>query len=645
MPHINKYRDDIDGLRGVAVVAVILNHLSKSIFTAGYLGVDVFFVISGYVITMSIMNSNHSNRHEFITTFFKKRTKRLLPALLFYIIVMAIIVSLVEPSVDDNFITAVFAVFGLSNLFFYSTTNNYFTDLPINNAFLHTWSLGVEEQFYLLFAVLIYTFYNKKYIKNNLIILLSISIIIFLILFILLHDGNKYYYLSPLRIWQFGFGINAYIFLSRTHISCKYNSIISNLALLILIVFLIIPPNIKISPIIIVILTTILLIFGRNNIVLNNKFIRYTGKISYSLYLWHWGVIYALTHIMPKATVYIYIISIPLMLTLAILSYNIVEKKYRYKNYKKSALTYITSVIIIILSLYTLKVNSYQIKTIPENISKRPPKNWSNNCVFNEAIPYAIKYDECIINNDSEKRRTIYAFGDSFIWSQYWMFNNEMYNKSEFNVISLSFAGTGPVPGINWTKSRIELDNYKWSTAWNEIKEKFKPGDVVYLSHRLSEYFDENKFDEKVLSDFVLGINQILSEIDNEVLVIVQEPLPFAKESECPPQFVYNAWYRVIDGCSISVSTKNDMNNRIKRVNEKLDEINKVNNNFKVLKTFNLHCYDDDCSLAFEDGEPIWLDVHGHPGVRVSELNGASLLELIRKYDLKNENIQGHKNP
>ncbi len=146
---LDEYRFDIDGLRAVAVLAVIVNHFSSSILPAGNLGVDLFFVISGYVITASLSRAKSTSLKGFLASFYAKRAKRLLPALVACVIPSAILICLFNPWPQGDIKTGITALVGLSNIWLYLQNTNYFGQSAALNVFTQTWSLGVEEQFYL----------------------------------------------------------------------------------------------------------------------------------------------------------------------------------------------------------------------------------------------------------------------------------------------------------------------------------------------------------------------------------------------------------------------------------------------------------------------------------------------------------------
>ena len=151
----SRYRPEIDGLRAFAVITVIINHFNKDILPGGYLGVDIFFVISGFVITSSLYQRPSKNFKDFISGFYERRIKRLVPALSVFVLITSIAICLFNPATELSLKTGLTSLFGLSNLYLLKQSTDYFAQSTELNVFTHTWSLGVEEQFYILFPFLI----------------------------------------------------------------------------------------------------------------------------------------------------------------------------------------------------------------------------------------------------------------------------------------------------------------------------------------------------------------------------------------------------------------------------------------------------------------------------------------------------------
>lgn len=159
IPHsTSAYRPDIDGLRAVAVLLVVAFHLHAGWMPGGFVGVDVFFVISGFVVTSSLASRDVGGRFG-VADFYGRRIKRLVPALLVSVLATTALYACLVPPVPNEFNTAVYrtgmaSVVGLSNLYLWRSGTSYFDGDVLPNPFTHTWSLGVEEQFYLLFPLL-----------------------------------------------------------------------------------------------------------------------------------------------------------------------------------------------------------------------------------------------------------------------------------------------------------------------------------------------------------------------------------------------------------------------------------------------------------------------------------------------------------
>ena len=143
----------IEGMRALAVIAVIINHLWHDALPGGYLGVDIFFVISGFVITRSMMARPSPSLLSGLAEFYVRRIKRIVPALVLVVLVTLPLLRLVNPNADSATLTGLGALFGASNIFLYLVASDYFGEAITLNPFMHTWSLGVEEQFYLVFPL------------------------------------------------------------------------------------------------------------------------------------------------------------------------------------------------------------------------------------------------------------------------------------------------------------------------------------------------------------------------------------------------------------------------------------------------------------------------------------------------------------
>ncbi len=202
---VNKNHNiSIDSLRAVAVIAVILNHFGFNSFSSGYLGVDLFFVISGYVITRKYINLRNNSIKSFYADFVFFRLRRIIPNLVFFIFVTSIFVYLLDYNYKNTLGVALFSIFAVSNIYLYVNSLDYFSTDSSLNSFTHTWSLGVEEQFYLIYPFLIYALVRKKIKKSSILALTVLSVILFYSLNIA--NPNATYYLLQYRFWQMALG-------------------------------------------------------------------------------------------------------------------------------------------------------------------------------------------------------------------------------------------------------------------------------------------------------------------------------------------------------------------------------------------------------------------------------------------------------
>ena len=197
-----RYRPDIDGLRALAVIPVVLFHLDVGLIKGGFIGVDVFFVISGYLITGILRADLERDRYS-IVTFYDRRIRRIFPALFVMVLATAVaaVVLLLPPEIIGFSNSAIAATFFVSNMHFMAVTD-YFNAGADANPLLHTWSLAVEEQFYIVFPLLLYGL-RRASRRMLLITLGSLGVLSFALSVELVRTNQiAAFYLSPSRAWE-----------------------------------------------------------------------------------------------------------------------------------------------------------------------------------------------------------------------------------------------------------------------------------------------------------------------------------------------------------------------------------------------------------------------------------------------------------
>lgn len=351
------YRTDIDGLRALAVISVILFHLGY--LPQGYLGVDVFFVISGFLITGIVYNETKNEKFS-VLKFYERRIRRIIPLLLLVSLVAFLLgLWLMLPDDLENLSQGVIASnFSFNNILMYLTSSNYWDVKNDFKPLMHTWSLGIEEQFYLLYPFLFYFFKGKKlkYIKPILFILTCFSFILFLWQM----DPSAKFYFIQYRFFELSFGGICAIQFSEIKVGNNKRFFLY-FSLILLVICLLIPfSSNDISILLTIILTSVILVLGKcfynikgfYNSVFTNNNITYIGNISYSLYMWH-QVVFAFGRyaFFEEVTPMYAIISVLITLVLSILSYYLVENTFRNKTIMKTKTVLLfTSIIFVITS-------------------------------------------------------------------------------------------------------------------------------------------------------------------------------------------------------------------------------------------------------------------------------------------------------
>lgn len=503
---MNKYRKEIDGLRGIAVLAVVLYHAEFDInifnhkfqiFPGGFFGVDIFFVISGFLITKIIINNFDKNSFRF-SIFYERRARRIIPAL-FFIILSSFLLSWILLTPDDfkNFSqSALYMLFFISNLWFF-LNGSYLDGSSELMPLLHTWSLSVEEQFYIFFPALIIFVYKKNISFVFLSSLILISFLFAVIGSYKFFDFNFYFIFS--RVWELIIG-SVTFFLSKHLISKKINKNNYNFILIFSLSFLLFsiiffddsikhPSYFTLIPVLSVAL--IILFAKEGTVVINllkSKILVSIGLISYSFYLWHFPLL-ALNRVKsaPLSNLDKFE-TVLLSIFLAILTYFLIERPFRNFKIIKTRL-FFSIIIISFFSILFLVSLGILTNGFPKRYSKelvniinfdigKDKKNFKNYCfIERKDIKKTDPFKNCKDKISFEKEN-ILLWGDSLAAHLIPGIQKTLGNN--FNLFVRTSAGCLPIIDDNTVCRKIN------NKIYNELK--FKEFDFVILAGSWEDY-------------------------------------------------------------------------------------------------------------------------------------------------------------
>ena len=422
---MNNYRADIQGLRALAVLMVVFYHAGLKHFS-GYLGVDMFFVISGYVITNLLLKDFEvSNKFHFLK-FYLRRFKRLMPSLALTIIITILFGFFIVPLKEIPVLlsTATGGMLLVSNFVIFNNTSDYFSPDANWNPLLHIWSLSVEEQFYLFFPILLtlsglFRLHHKKRFQLSILLVLTIS------LFCCFYGPNLnslfFNYYSPLlRAWEFAVG-SILVFLPqfKSHIS---QNLLLSFGTLLIILSLIVEHSkpIDYNNVLIVLGTAILIKLGASNkkrkSILEFNLFQWIGDRSYSWYLWHWPFICFTKFLWPDQTSAL-VGAVILSIFVSAFTYSKFENPIRKSDIKSMKIWVILITITLVTPIATSEVLSkiyypkLQSKIFQTNISSADLIRVGN-CLNDKPMD---KRDnsECLFGLEYKGNTPIYLIGDS----------------------------------------------------------------------------------------------------------------------------------------------------------------------------------------------------------------------------------------
>lgn len=433
-----KQRDDIQALRAVSVIAVIACH--SGILANGFLGVDIFFTISGFIISAKIIDDIQHDRFT-LFSFYSRRIRRILPLSLFASGI-ALLIGVVTMLPDDleNLAQSVVATNVMANNYLqFITTRDYWNIANEFKPLMHTWSLGVEEQFYLVFPVIFWIGFckYKKAVTAVIVLLAAISILLFLNPSA---SSAEKFYLLPFRFWELSAGCVAAL-ATRTGLM-RPRFILIPLVVIFAILLSVSPtrsPSLQL--IAIVLASTYFLACDNDLVVSGSKFaaimkpLVYIGKISFGLYIWH-QIVFSFTRytIAPTLNLTQCAVCTLVTATLAVATFYLIEERFRdRKRTPKVALVLFLSSLWLTTSTFSLWLflNAGVIRDVPElGITTKSTKRGMHS-EYNDRV-YAFDKDFAF----PSKKTHVLVLGNSF--ARDWV--NVLLESRFANQIEVSYA-------------------------------------------------------------------------------------------------------------------------------------------------------------------------------------------------------------
>jgi peptidoglycan/LPS O-acetylase OafA/YrhL len=628
------YRADIQGLRAIAILLVVLAHAKTTFFSGGFIGVDIFFVLSGYLITSILVREFTKTGTIQISRFVARRLKRLLPALILMISLVSLFASLLLSSHEYllQMSSSIFASTWTSNLYFAFTRIEYFTELQTKDLFLHTWSLGLEEQFYLVWPVLLLAVFSilknksESFFYKKLLIVISLLFITSLILSLNWSNFKPLwsFYLMPSRIWQFALG--AWIFLwfglranqIADKVKNSYSVIFGISGLILIMASAVLMDSNMTYPSYWALFpsfgTALIIASGtqqNQNIItqlLSNHILVWIGNRSYSWYLWHWPVL-ILGYFSGADNQQTYILPLVLIsLLFAILSYRWVELPF-WKgklSYFSVSKTILISIFVMLASLSAL-LNSLnymqdkQEKNSIESISKARidlPVIYKAGC---DTWYRSSTVLPCLIGNKTSAK-TVVLLGDS-IGAQWFSLLPEIFKEPEWRIEVLTKSSCAMVDE-DYFYGRIGKV-YSVCTDWrNAVLDyllKVKPQVVIVGSATTYNFTKEQ---------WVQGSKRVFSRLSlvaEQIFVVPGTPSLSFNGPNCLEKWSLDALKN--STTSEAHTCHEDLtNSRSTVITSYLEQATKNLVNVSILNLNNLVCPEAHCSAKIADGTIVFRD-------------------------------------
>lgn len=621
---VEPYRADIDGLRAIAILAVLIFHINKHILPGGFVGVDIFFVISGYLITGKITDGLLEGKFSLLE-FYGKRIKRIAPALILVIVATLIFAQLLLLPEDAKSVgkAAIAALTSSTNIYYaIFQDTSYFAQSSAELPLLHLWSLGVEEQFYLVWPVALITAYNFFSIRNIGCIILAVAIGSFFLAEALFSNNPAFsYYMLPSRAGELMIGaLVALGIKGEVHrgISSKFATPISSFGLILLITSLFFisedmnfPGWLALAPTV----GTGMIIFagnvGKNSInkFLSKKLLTLIGLISYSAYLWHWPLLafYRYGYGEPGALAGVIIFILTFLL--AWITYTFVERptrKFVFTSVRpifyRYIVTSITGSIMAFVIMYpdstVIKIwnSDYLARLASVQQAHRPAYEFDYVCQRKNLTDIDAADSRCVIGSGTRQEPTVLLWGDSNA-AHYVGLIGTFANQSGFNFRNLEVGSCPPVLGeiSQFTDKNREKDCQSAQTVVKTVLDK---SSIVIIAGAWNLYHEKSPI---FLESFFNSTRKMRNEGKSIIIIIGKIPELDGFDRNCTAKSLTYPFLK----CS---PTKKPISESVQKINYTLKNFAESEKNMTYFDATQYLCPNGICTTHRENGDQRYFD-------------------------------------
>lgn len=622
----SKYRPDIDGLRSVAVVSVVGFHAFPNWINGGFIGVDIFFVISGFLISSIIFSNLELNRFSLIE-FYSRRIKRIYPSLLIVMFSSLLLGWYILFSQEYKQIAEHIAGgSGFVSNFILWKENGYFDNSSDKKPLLHLWSLAIEEQFYIFWPLMLSLVWKKRW--SFIFITIAVAIISFIAnIYATNSHPTAAFFLPVPRFWELMVGgLLAYVVLHKPNLNSKYKNTQSVTGFLLLFLGLYFLNESKAFPgwwALLPVFGTFFIISASdqaclNKMLLSNKLMVWIGLISYPLYLWHWPLLSFAKIIYVDPPLSLRIALVLFSFLLAYLSVVLIERRIRWS--KSNHITIILlalSLALFCTGLFIFKKDGLQARSINKPFANDKVESFNsfrvsdNSC--QEKLNYPlIKEEVCLTNSTNPE---VLFIGDSHAMSLYAAILDK---KITTPSVLISGHSCNLYPNIDITLSQPKGWAHNCTNIANDVLDFARNSSSVktiiisnFYLHESYLVYHQNGIQLTEVEAFDIGhgylVNQLLN-LGKKVIFVIDVPHLKYSPEQCERKLLINGTADCTTHPDELKKNKATYINAIQKLKSDYPEI-------QIFDTTDIFCDSQNCSLKDDNGyfyfDNQHLNVHG----------------------------------